>query len=85
MKTIFSTGLLVLALGLTSAHAAGSVTLSKKEAKAAMSLITGHEVSGDCKKDSDCGKGEICVGIGICVPEDNSDEFKSKVPSLFKR
>jgi hypothetical protein len=64
-----------------------NIVLSKYEARNIYSLLnlaeTDDDDLSDCKKDTDCGTGEICVGIGICVPEDKVRSLRSKLPTLL--
>jgi hypothetical protein len=84
------TNVLMLSLLLsTSAFGAGKskLTISRYEVKNILSMINAvdeYEIA-DCKSDSDCGAGNICVGIGICVPEAEVKILRSKLPNMMKK
>lgn len=88
MKKI--TNILMLSLLLsTSAFGAGQskLTISRYEVKNILSMINAvdDDEIADCKSDSDCGAGNICVGIGICVPEAKVRPLRSKLPNMMKK
>ncbi|MBT3983879.1 MAG: hypothetical protein HOE90_21160 [Bacteriovoracaceae bacterium] len=79
---------LAFAKKFTNAKKQNNLTISRYEVKNIISMLKlnadGDDIA-DCKSDSDCGSGEICVGIGICVPEAKAKAYAFKLPSLLSR
>ncbi|MBL6991911.1 MAG: hypothetical protein ISR65_19165 [Bacteriovoracaceae bacterium] len=87
MKVFTATFLITLIMSTTAFAQRESITLGRFEVKnlyAILELTDSNEIA-DCRKDSDCGTGEICVGIGICVPKASAFEYRSELPRLMKR
>ena len=61
--------------------------ISRYEVKNIINLLnlSDDDSIADCKSDSDCGPGQICVGIGLCVPKASVHSMRGQLPNLMKR
>jgi hypothetical protein len=85
MKKLVLAVLSTVALVSTANAGRSVVKLSRYEVKNVMHMMALTDIDEfvDCRSDSDCGEGLICVGIGICVPESTTAEYKKLFPALL--